>query len=142
MEKCKLTFTVRGTAPDLRIAVELDNTVFYDAEPTDQARVIECVFDDTDMKHVLSIQMSGKRADHTQINTTGEIISDRWAEIRNVCLDGIPIEQAFLKHAQYWHSFNSNNPHQPDIFWGNMGCNGTVRFEFQGPVYMWLLENM
>jgi hypothetical protein len=142
MEKCKLTFTVRNTAPDLRIAVELDGTIFYDAEPQSQARAIECAFDDSDALHVLTIKMSGKRTDHTRVNDAGEITEDRWVEIRDVCLDGIPIAQPFLKHAQYWHSFNTANPHQADIFWGDMGCNGTVRFEFQGPTYMWLLENM
>jgi hypothetical protein len=29
-----------------------------------------------------------------------------------------------------------------DKFYGSMGCNGTITFEFNTPFYLWLLENM
>ena len=141
MEKCQLKFVAQSNHPDLRLTVELDNNIFFDGTLSEQKEIV-CPFNDDNTVHQLSIAMSGKRVDHTEIDQQGNILRDHWIDISNVELDGIPIDPVFLKNSQYWHSFNRAEPHQADVFWGVMGCNGTVRFEFQGPVYMWLLENM
>ena len=56
--------------------------------------------------------------------------------------DDIEIDQIVSELAEYHHNFNGTQPAIVDQFYGEMGCNGTLRLEFTTPIYLWLLENM
>jgi hypothetical protein len=62
--------------------------------------------------------------------------------ISNISIDDIDIDQLLIEKAEYTHDFNGSQDTITDKFYGDMGCNGTVTFEFTTPFYLWLLENM
>ena len=100
-------------------------------------------FDDADdQSHVLEFVLSGKTIEHTQITDQGEITSDVTVRIQNISFDDIEISQMFSELAEYHHDFNGTQPAVVERFYGEMGCNGTVRLQFTTPIYLWLLENM
>lgn len=100
------------------------------------------VSDSGQSSHVLEIRMQGKTSDHTKLNSDGTIAQDILISIQEVCLDGVNLGHAFLEHTVYSHDFNGTQHPVTVPFSGHMGCNGTVRFEFFTPVYLWLLENL
>jgi hypothetical protein len=91
---------------------------------------------------VLEIELQNKLPEHTSIDESGNILSDRVIELQNISLDDIQLGQIFTQLATYQHDFNGSQPMIQDQFFGSMGCNGTVRLKFVSPVYLWLLENM
>ena len=67
---------------------------------------------------------------------------DACLQITNVMFDYIALEHTFLEHCVYQHDYNGTREPVAESFWGNMGCNGTVKFSFTAPVHRWLIENM
>ena len=57
-------------------------------------------------------------------------------------IEELDIDQLFLEKCVYTHSFNNTQSEIEDTFHGIAGCNGTISFKFNTPVYLWLLENM
>lgn len=143
MTKSNITFRVRATGPDLYLRVLLDGAeiqhLFPDTEP--QLITVE-INDDIEQEHLLELVMAGKAPNHTSIDEHGNITEDRVIEISDVCLDEIELGHTFTTCARYRHDFNGTGDPIDDVFYGTMGCNGTVRFTFSTPVYLWLLENM
>jgi len=97
---------------------------------------------DDDGEHELRIVISGKTADHTRVDKTGNIVKDATLQISNVVIDELDVNQLFLEKCVYTHTFNGTQPEIADTFHGVAGCNGTIAFEFSTPIYLWLLENM
>ena len=104
----------------------------------------QVAFDITDDEatHQLQFVMTGKTADHTKIDDQGNITSDALLRITNVVIDDIDISLLVNPKSTYSHNFNGSQSEVEDKFYGDMGCNGTVTFEFTTPFYLWLLENM
>jgi hypothetical protein len=100
------------------------------------------VDDDVEMGRRLKVVMTGKTSDHTQIDHDGNIVKDAMLSIHNITIDDINIDYTFCKTATYDHDFNGTDVKLTHKFFGHMGCNGVVKFEFATPSYMWLLENM
>jgi hypothetical protein len=95
-------------------------------------------------EHCFEIEFKGKTIQHTKINDKGEIIEDVVAEIHDIAFDDIQLQlgQLFTKQARYHHDHNGTTDTVKDSFFGTMGCNGRVTFQFTSPWYLWLLENM
>ena len=143
METCKLALQARATGADLTLIVRLDSREIWHGEPVLDWMDINCEFADTaDQEHVLEIELQNKLPEHTSIDESGNILSDRVIELQNISLDDIQLGQIFTQLATYQHDFNGSQPMIQDQFFGSMGCNGTVRLKFVSPVYLWLLENM
>jgi len=142
MDKSLISLEISATGPDLLVTVRFDQTELYHGSPRELPEKITHDFDDSGSVHLLEITLAGKMPKHTLLSPQGEILEDRLAQIRNVKLDDIPLEYLFTSHAEYHHSNNTSGPEIQDKFYGDMGCNGTVRFSFASPVYLWLLENM
>jgi hypothetical protein len=143
MQTTKLGFKLSATQAVLDFQVVLDGKVQWQGRPGTDAQEISVKFDDTDDEsHVLEFVLSGKTIEHTQITDQGEIISDLTVRIQDISFDDIEISQIFSELSQYHHNFNGTQPSIVDRFYGEMGCNGTVRLEFTTPIYLWLLENM
>ena len=98
--------------------------------------------DDEEITRQLKIVMTGKTTDHTQLDHDGNIVKDAMLGIHNITMDEINIDYLFYKITTYQHDFNGNGSKLTHKFFGHMGCNGVVTFEFATPGYMWLLENM
>ena len=126
---------------DLRIV--LDGKVQWQGCPGTDVQDITVELEDADDEsHVLTFVLSGKLPEHTQITEQGEIISDVTVRIQDIAFDDIEIDQIVSELAEYHHDFNGTQPSIVDRFYGEMGCNGTVRLQFTTPIYLWLLENM
>lgn len=101
----------------------------------------QCI-DLDDFQYCLKFVLKNKQSHHTVVDTNNNIVSDSTISIKNVCLDEVNVDQLLYKSAKYHHNYNGNGEDTVEKFYGTMGCNGTVTFEFQTPMYLWLLENM
>jgi len=97
---------------------------------------------DDEATHKIQFVMTGKTQEHTVINEHKEITSDTLLKISNILIDDIVLDQFLNKLVEYNHDFNGSQSTTTDKFYSVMGCNGTVKFEFTTPFYLWLLENM
>ena len=126
----------------LGVQVWLDDSLLLDQAHVTQKIAFAHAMSDDDGEHQLRVVMSGKTAEHTQINQAGDITKDATLKISAVTIDGIDVNQLFLDRCVYTHDFNGTQPKIKDTFHGVAGCNGTIAFEFTTPIYLWLLENM
>ena len=132
--------------PDTSIPVGFEvlldgNSMFKTEHVTGPCQV---TFDITDNEatHQLQFVMTGKIAEHTKVDTDGNITSDTLLKISNVQVDDIDISLLLNPKSIYSHNFNGSQSEIEDKFYGDMGCNGTVSLKFTTPIYLWLLENM
>ena len=143
MQTAKLGFKISAAAAVLDLAVCLDGKIQWQGCPGTDVQDITVEFDDADDEsHVLEFVLSGKTIEHTKITAQGEITSDVTVRIQDIAFDDIVIDQIVSELAKYHHDFNGTQTATVDRFYGEMGCNGTVRLEFTTPIYLWLLENM
>ena len=143
MQTTKLGFKISATEAVLDLAVCLDGKIQWQGCPGTDVQDITVEFDDADDEsHVLEFVLSGKTIEHTKITDQGEITSDVRVRIQDIAFDDIVIDQIVSELAKYHHDFNGTQTATVDRFYGEMGCNGTVRLEFTTPIYLWLLENM
>jgi len=126
----------------LGIEIRLDGQAIF--LTTHVIDTIDFTYDmsDTDGQHCLEFVMKNKTTEHTTIDAQGNIVKDACLTVSNLTFDKIELKQIFIDQATYTHTFNGTQPKTQDKFYGNMGCNGTVRLDFNTPVYLWLLENM
>lgn len=100
------------------------------------------VDDSVEKEHLLSIVLKNKKPEHTTVDENGEIMSDVRLIVKDISIDDINLGHLITKVAEYHHDFNGTNSPTTEKFYGEMGCNGTVKLKFSTPVYLWLLENM
>jgi hypothetical protein len=122
--------------------IVLDGTVVSMIKGFDHLHVCSVDVTDEDADHVLEIRMQGKTADHTEIDSQGEIIQDILVSISEVQFNDIDLGHVFLEHSVYSHNFNGTQDPVTVPFLGTMGCNGSIEFRFSTPAYLWLLENL
>jgi hypothetical protein len=142
MNVSQIQFRARATGPDLVLTAKFDGEIVFSQQLTTQAVDVQHQFQDTAGAHVLELTLSGKLPQHTTLDSTGAIRSDQVIEISDVQLDDIDLGLVFWNHCRYQHNFNGTAADTEENFYGVMGCNGTVRFEFVSPIYQWLLENL
>ena len=140
-ELIKLTFDVEPTGVPLTVSILLNNTVVW-KQLVDKIYNVEIFCDDSLSKNVLELCLEDKQPSHTEIGVNGEIIKDSTVKFSNFIIDEVEISGLITKLSKYHHNFNGNGPDATDVFYSEMGCNGTVVFEFGSPFYLWLLENM
>ena len=102
----------------------------------------DIINNDEDATKKLQFVMSGKTTAHTKVDEQRNITSDAMLTISDFIIDEIDISSLLISKTRYFHDFNGTQPAVEEKFYGNMGCNGTVTFEFTAPFYLWLLEHM
>jgi hypothetical protein len=144
MDKIKVEFDINisDAQASLGVQVLLDGVAFYTNDHVEDLCHVEHELDDDDGQHTLEIVMSGKTAKHTVVDQAGNITKDATLTISNITVDGIDIGQVLYEKSVYTHDFNGTQPKVSDKFFGTVGCNGTISFEFSTPFYLWLLEHM
>ena len=144
METVQISFDVETSDVECPLGVQvwLDDSLLLDNPHVQEKIAFVHDMSDDDGEHRLRIVISGKTADHTQIDDQGNIIKDATLQISAVTIDGIDINQLFLDRCVYTHDFNGTQAEIEDTFHSVAGCNGTIAFEFSTPIYLWLLENM
>jgi hypothetical protein len=120
----------------------IDNTIMFDTNSVQTPTEVLIPIPDDDAEHVLKLILKGKCADHTTVDSDGNILSDSRLTISDLAFDGIALGQIVYDKAVYTHDFNGTGSITSESFFGTMGCNGTVSLNFSTPIYLWLLENM
>ena len=133
--------TTDPSAP-LGLTIKLDKQTLYTTDHITEPVDFKHSLDLEDGEHELEFTMFNKTTDHTQVNDAGEIVTYARLVILNLGFDDIELNQIFFEHSNYTHNFNGNGADQTDRFYGELGCNGTVRLKFNTPVYLWLLEHL
>jgi hypothetical protein len=132
---------VPGVSP-LHLTVRLGDQVLLDQPITEPVDVVHEI-DDDEGQHCLEFEMLNKTHAHSPWDSEGRSLGDCLLRIENLTFDSIQLTHLFNEHARYSHSYNDpTGPVIEEECYGVMGCNGRVRFNFETPVYLWLLENM
>ena len=145
MQTCQLDFTVRSTdaATPLSCQVLFDgHEIFSGSVGSDITKISHEFNDDIEQQHCVEIILTGKKPEHTVLDQQGHIINDVLLHVDDISLDGVRLEHVFYKNCCYQHNNNGTAEIHDHPFWGDMGCNGVVKFKFFTPAYLWLLENM
>jgi len=144
LETVQISFAVETSNSECPLGVQvwLDNSLLLDNPHVQEKIAFAHDMSDDDGEHQLRIVLSGKTADHTQVDDQGNVIKDVTLQISTVTIDGIDVNQLFLEKCVYTHDFNGTQPEIKDSFYGTAGCNGTIAFEFTTPVYLWMLEHI
>jgi len=143
MQTGQISMKVSATGADLLTTIKFDGIEIYHQTPSSDAQLITHEFDDeSDSPHLVEIVLSGKLPEHTMVDANGVILEDRVITIHDMALDDIPLGHLLTTVAEYHHNNNGQGPEIVDSFYGDMGCNGTVKFSFTSPLYLWLLESM
>lgn len=138
-----ISVKMHATGSGLMAKLSVDGNVFFENEVGNKSQVISYEFnDDAESTHIFELRLSGKLPEHTVIDKKGNILEDRRLVIEDVSFDEISLGQLLYDCAEYHHDFNGNGPKIQEKFYGEMGCNGTVKLEFASPIYLWFLENM
>jgi hypothetical protein len=146
MENPILSFKTKAiglVCDDLILVVRLNNNIIFNQSMGTNIESVLYQFDDeNESTYLLEFELMGKMPWHTQIDNNGNIIQDCLVHVYDIKFDDISIDELMFKLAKYHHDFNGTKEAVVDSFFGELGCNGIVRFEFDSPVYIWLLENM
>jgi hypothetical protein len=137
---CHISSTNPGSA--LGLEIWLDQDQIFNTEHVQDPVYFEHEFDDNEGQHDLRFILKNKTAEHTKIDSDGNIIVDSCIMIDDISFDQIELGQIVIDQAVYEHDFNGTADTIKDQFFGTMGCNGTVSLSFTTPIYLWLLENM
>jgi hypothetical protein len=135
---------VSTTDPQATLGFEawIDNNKFFDTDHVTQTQDVGVEIIDDEAEHVLRLVMKNKTSADTKVNAAGEIVQDARLIIEDVAFDEIKLGYVFTKLAKYTHNFNGTGAETQENFYSEIGCNGTVRLEFNTPVYLWLLEHL
>jgi hypothetical protein len=120
----------------------IDNHKFFDTEHVQERKQVFVEISDDDADHELRFVMKNKTSDHTQVDNSGNIITDASLIISNLKFDGIELGHLACKTSTYIHNFNGSGQSTQAKFYGEMGCNGIATIKFTTPIYLWLLEQM
>ena len=139
---CQIRPEYFAGATPLHFTINLNGQPIFSQYITDTVDFAHELSDDPG-QHCLEFVMSGKTFKHSPIDPETNTRFHCQLHIDNISFDGIDLDNIFRTHSRYTHSHNDPNGDtvtQP--FHGNLGCNGQVLFEFETPMYLWLLENM
>ena len=137
-----ISFDAWTNLGELELTVYLDHSRAWHGMIGPTTETIEVAVDDEqETQHQLRLGLNGKTAQDTQLDSNGNIVSDKLLFIKHMSVDGIQLDQMLANLACYEHDFNGTREPIKDKFFGSMGCNGVVSMQFHTPVYRWLLEN-
>jgi len=145
MNLLPIKFEISSTDTTVELGIQVwinDLCVHQQSHVTETYQFRHEIDDDEEKSYQLKIVMTGKTVEHTQLDDDGNIVKDAMLSIRNISLDDLNIDKLVHTLATYQHDFNGTQPQCSDEFFGDMGCNGSVVFEFTTPSYLWLLEHM
>ena len=110
----------------------------------------ECTHsEDADVK--FEIKRSNKTNNQTVVNAKGDILKDQMLHIKKIEIDEIALSalvyegEYFPEYPEPWATQQRESGQDLRDSFKNvtaMGFNGTWRFNFRTPFYMWLLENL
>ena len=138
--KCKISNS--DNQIPLGIEVLLDGQTMFKQDNVNSVCDVAFDINDDEASHKLQFVLSGKTHAHTKIDQQGNIVSDSLLNITQISIDDIELDNFVYSLSKYDHDFNGTKEPVTAKFYGSMGCNGTVTFEFTTPIYLWLLEHL
>jgi riboflavin synthase len=144
MSTYQISCQIGNTDPSAKLGLEIwiDNQQIFNSDHITEKTPLTFDVAEDEADHELRFVMKNKTVAHTQIDLSGNIVTDARLTISDVAFDEIKLGQMFIDQTQYTHDFNGSQPEITDRFYGEMGCNGTVSLQFTTPIYLWLLEHM
>ena len=144
METVEIKFDLTNTdyAIPLGFVLQIDDKIIEDIAHVKNETVIHKTINLDEGMHRLQLTMKNKTQNHTIVDENNNIIQDAMLKVDNFILDKIELHNTFLENTVYHHDFNGTGKPIKDLFFGEIGCNGTVVFEFTSPIYIWFLEKM
>jgi len=137
------TVNSTDTSCPLGLLILLNDTPVANINHVDQEYQIDHDFSDVDNgEYDLQFVMTGKLPEYTILDQQGTILQSPMLTISDFKFEDIVLGTKFLEKSVYQHDFNGSGPSTIEPFFGNMGCNGTVSFKFNTPLFLWLLENV
>lgn len=143
MSDISISCSINTTSPgaELTLTIVLDNNTIFEQTIQEPVKFTHALSDD-DAEHELKFILSNKTAEHTRIDSEGNILEDACLTISDVDFDGIKLGQIVPDRAVYTHDFNGTGATTTEKFYSHMGCNGAATLKFTTPIYLWLLEHM
>jgi len=151
--KLELYATMWDKPPHAEILIG-DKSYFHNeiTGTEDRPDVIEFEHEFEDGKpYDLIIKRSGKGRNQTVIDDKGNILKDQLLHIKSIEIDEIDIGSLIYEgiytpdYPEPWATQQRQTGNELKESFKNvthMGHNGTWRFKFESPFYMWLLENL
>lgn len=143
-ETLKFTVDTSDAACPYSVKLIVNGDVQWSTEHLTKQQLVEFTFDDeVEQEFTFEIHVDGKTEEFTSIDEQGKIVKDSLVSIKNFMLGDIEIDQVILDQTEYIHSFNDTEiPATVHKFYGDVGCNGFIKFRLTAPSYLWLLEHM
>jgi hypothetical protein len=151
--KLELYATMWDTPPHAEILVDDQSHFKGDITGTEEKpNVIEFEQElEEDKEYILTIDRSGKGRNQTVVNDKGDVLKDQMLYIKNIVIDEIDIGSLVYegvytpKYPEPWATQQLEAGVELRESFKNvtaMGHDGTWKFKFSSPFYMWLLENL
>lgn len=144
MKSFDISFTVDNTDYTCNIGLEVlhNNKKVFDSNHINKVTEVQFTVNNKQDKHNLVFKMKNKSDDHMTFDENNNVVTDACLRIDNLKFNYIELEHTFYERCKYYHDFNGNSDKIVENFYGTMGCNGEVVFDFETPVYHWLVHNM
>ena len=144
METFDISFDLTSSDYDCGLGFEVfyNNKQILNIDHCRSSTMLAFTLDAEEGDQELKFIMKNKTMDHTTVDENGQIVKDACLNVSNFYIDSIELGHTFLEQCKYHHDFNGTQDPVVDEFYGDMGCNGTLTFSFQTPIYIWLLTNM
>tara|TARA_R100001377_G_scaffold577_1_gene585 strand:- start:345 stop:827 length:483 start_codon:yes stop_codon:yes gene_type:complete len=156
-EKLKFKLEIHATMWDKPPVAEvlINNKSYFKDDITateDKPQVIEFEHEfEEGVDHELTIKRSGKINNQTIVNDKGDLLKDQLLNIKGIEIDEIDLGALVFEgvytpeYPEPWATEQKEAGIELKKSFKNvtqMGHNGTWRFKFSSPFYMWLLENL
>jgi len=151
--KIELYATMWNKAP--RVEVKLNDTSYFKdnvSATEEKTQIIEFEHEcENGHPYDLNITLSEKDIRQTKIGEKGEVLKDQLLHIKSIEIDEIDVGALIYKgvytpeYPELWASQQREAGTELKESFKNatdLGHNGTWRFKFSSPFYMWLLENL
>ena len=144
METFDISFDLTSSDYDCGLGFEVfyNNKQILNIDHCRSSTMLAFTLDAEEGDQELKFIMKNKTMDHTTVDENNKIVNDACLNISNFTIDSAELGHTFLEQCKYHHDFNGSQDPVVDKFYGDMGCNGTLIFSFQSPIYLWLVMNM
>ena len=144
METFDISFDLTSSDYDCGLGFEVfyNNKQILNIDHCRSSTILAFTLDAEEGDQELKFIMKNKTMDHTTVDENGQIVKDAYLNISNFTINSVELGHTFLEQCKYHHDFNGSQEPVVDKFWEIMGCNGTLIFSFQSPIYLWLVMNM
>jgi hypothetical protein len=144
VETFDISFDLTSSDYDCGLGFEVfyNNKQILNIDHCRSSTILAFTLDAEEGDQELKFIMKNKTMEHTTVDENNKIVNDACLNISNFTIDSAELGHTFLEQCKYHHDFNGSQDPVVDKFYGDMGCNGTLIFSFQSPIYLWLVMNM